>query len=80
MNTGSGMKDDKLKSKDFFNVKEDLWLLKTPADFRPAAALFRPVNGQPSDRFAWCSCFLIPETLRRRDERPTITLASFRLF
>jgi|SRR6516225_8554408 polyisoprenoid-binding protein YceI len=34
VNTGSGMKDDKLKSKDFFNVKEDLWLLKTPADFK----------------------------------------------
>src|SRR6516165_9660795 len=34
VNTGSHMKDDKLKSKDFFNVKEDLWLLKTPADFK----------------------------------------------
>ena len=26
VNTGSGMKDDKLKSKDFFNVKEDPYI------------------------------------------------------
>ena len=71
VNTGSGMKDNKLKSKDFFNVKDDPYITFHSTKVVQTGPVTFDVHGtlpyvESRSQRPWSLLFLVREVVRAR--------------